>query len=239
MTLWLVSPAYQRFALSDICFAQRADVLDSLRAAGVECEQVVVADDDNLDIAREHGFHTVECPNTPLGAKFNAGWEYAYRQGAEWVSHIGSDGWILADYYRHDFESHLLYTSPRYAVVDQDGARLFAMDIGGDYGTGPFVVHRSRLDRYKGRPIDDGLPKGIDTSLFRNLARGGSAWEWMEPDPLALVGFKSRPQIVSYDELLRAWPGEEYCDPFDTLRTRYRARHVDAVEALYEERPWL
>src|ERR1051325_10020747 len=97
-SLWFVTPAWQRYELSAVCFDQRLLVMDALRAAGVEAQCVVVADDENLDLARERGFARVEQDNEWLRRRFNDGIEYAAYQGATRIVPIGSDSWIDPDY---------------------------------------------------------------------------------------------------------------------------------------------
>ena len=99
MSVWFVTPAWRRFALSAVCFEQRRRVIDELAAHGIEAHCVVVADDRNLALAREAGFETVKRDNRWLGSRFNDGIEYAGLHGAEWIVPIGSDSWIDPAYF--------------------------------------------------------------------------------------------------------------------------------------------
>ena len=89
MSIWFVTPSWQRYDLSAVCFDQRLDVIRTLAEHGIEAHCVVVADDENLDLARERGFATVEQDNEWLGRRFNDGIEYACRNGASRVVPIG------------------------------------------------------------------------------------------------------------------------------------------------------
>lgn len=51
-----VTPAWKRYELTRLCLWQRRLACDSLFEAGIYATSVVIADDDNLDIAREFGF---------------------------------------------------------------------------------------------------------------------------------------------------------------------------------------
>lgn len=59
----LITPAFRRYALSEICLRQHREAIDALDNMGIDAQQVVIADDENLDIAKELGFLTVESPN--------------------------------------------------------------------------------------------------------------------------------------------------------------------------------
>src|ERR1035437_1174260 len=97
--LWFVTPAWGRFEIVAVCLEQRARVIAELAADGIEAHQVVIADDENLDIARALGADVVESPNV-VARKFNDGMEYAGKHGADWIVPIGSDSWIATDYLR-------------------------------------------------------------------------------------------------------------------------------------------
>jgi hypothetical protein len=77
--------------LTTIMLSYRKEVLEpACERAGVHCETVVIADDANLEMAEALGFHTVKAPNV-LGAKFNAGYEFAVENGFDWAFHVNSD----------------------------------------------------------------------------------------------------------------------------------------------------
>ena len=100
MSMWFVTPAWQRYELTAVCLRQRQWVIEQLADHGIEARCVVVADDENLDIARALGFDVVEQRNDRgLGRKFNDGYEHAARAGATWIVPIGSDSWIDPRYF--------------------------------------------------------------------------------------------------------------------------------------------
>ena len=53
MSVWFVTPAWRRYELSAVCFDQRAAVIKTLAAAGIEAHCVVIADDGNLALGTE------------------------------------------------------------------------------------------------------------------------------------------------------------------------------------------
>jgi glycosyltransferase involved in cell wall biosynthesis len=100
VNIWLVSPAWRRFAVTELALAERRWLCDELTSRGLSAHGVIVGDDDNLEIAEHYGFDRVEFPNDRgLGAKFNAGFKHALDNGADYVIHIGSDDWVHPDFF--------------------------------------------------------------------------------------------------------------------------------------------
>src|SRR6187551_1252597 len=94
-SLWFIVPAYGRFDIARVCLKQLRRSCDAITRGGIRADAVVVADDENLDIAHENGFHGYEQANEPLGRKWNDGYELACREGqADYVVPFGSDDWI-------------------------------------------------------------------------------------------------------------------------------------------------
>src|SRR5687767_4792022 len=98
-SLWFVVPAFGRVELARICLRQLRRTCDALQAEGVEATAVVIADDENLDAARELGFGTIERDNRAVSRKFNDGIQLALdpaynpRPG-DYVVPCGSDDWV-------------------------------------------------------------------------------------------------------------------------------------------------
>ena len=148
--LYFVTPAWRRFALSAVCFDQRLGVMDELAAMGIEAHCVVVADDENLELARARGFDTVERDNDWLARRFNDGIEYAGSHGADWIVPVGSDSWVQADYFAPLPEEGEVRTSTYLCTVTAD--RLAHLEIKPNHGGGPYIVPRSMLEPSRFRP---------------------------------------------------------------------------------------
>ncbi len=222
MSVWFVTPAWQRYALSAVCFEQRALVMDELEQAGVEARQVVIADDENLDIARGLGFETIEQNNDWLGRRFNDGTEYAAKHGAEWIVPIGSDSWIDPAYFLPLPQRLLTRTSKLYAVVTED--RLASLSVGGTRA-GPYMFNRRQLERTKFRPSADKISRNIDHTTIRNVGR--VRWEERDLHDLQYIGFRGHPHITTYERLWARWGVTEFDDPWVRLATRYPADLVE------------
>ena len=220
--LWFVTPCWQRYELTAVCLEQRRRVIDQLAHNGIDAHCVVIADDDNLDIARSFGFDTVERDNEWLGRKFNDGFEYAARHGAEWIVPIGSDSWIDPWYFIPLPEAHLTRTSAMYAAVDTD--RMAMLNVRGRNGAGPYVIHRDRLPA-SFRPSRDDLKRYIDSSTVAGLR--GVQWDQRDLHALQYIGFRGEPHLTPYERLWKAWGNAEVDEPWLELTKFYPARLVE------------
>jgi len=234
VSVWFVIPAWRRPALSAVCFEQLASVIGTLRAAGVESEAVVIADDENLDVARSMDFQTLERDNSGLGRKFNDGQEYAGRQGAEWIVPIGSDSFVDPAYFLPLPKVEVTRTSGMYAMVT---ARRMAELKVGWIGAGPRMYHRSVLEPTGFRPAPDHIMRTIDSHSVRGITRSlGHAidWEWRDLHPLQYIGFRYPPYITGYGSLVRTWGVRERANPWDRLAAVYPPDLVKRVRTLME-----
>lgn len=249
MNIWLVSPAFRRPAVTRLALAQRRWLCDTLETRGHEAHSVIVADDENLDVAREYGFDTVEMANTDLGMKFNAGFQYAAGQGADIFVHIGSDDWVHPDVfnilnridlskppqvdwdeldkakvYRH--APHVV-SQRRATIADLTRGRLTRCNITGSRGCIPWLIPRCVMEANRFAPIPLGLKRGMDGALARSL-RARPNWIYQRAENDWLVDFKSRVNITSYGDLSSIAVGPE-CD-FSVLRSSYPGELVDMAE---------
>lgn len=227
-SLWFVTPAWRRFELSGVCFEQRARVIETLALTGVEARCVVIADDENLDIARSFGFDTVERNNDWLGRKFNDGIEYAGKHGADFIVPIGSDSWIDPNYFSRLESGNGTRTSRLYAVVTGD--RLAELRVANANGAGPYVFRRSLFTRSGFRPANDLLRKNIDSSTVKGIGQP-IRWERHELYPLQYIGFRGTPHLTRYGRLFSKWGVRELSDPWEALADHYPLDLVNRAKA--------
>jgi hypothetical protein len=223
MILYFVTPAWQRFALSAVCFDQRLEVIAALAKRGIEAHCVVIADDENLELARARGFDTVERDNEWLGRKFNDGIEYAGTHGADWIVPIGSDSWIDPAYFVR-IPRRAARTSRKYAVVTADRIAELTVERG---GAGPYILPAAALRRSGFRPSDDQLKRGVDGSTLQGL--GPVTWTYRDLHPLQYIGFRGTPHLTTYDRLWQHWGVFESDDPWNQLAEHYSPALVDAA----------
>jgi hypothetical protein len=233
MTIWFVTPAFRRYELSAVCFAQRRRVIDILAERGIAARCVVVADDENIDLALEQGFDVVEQDNEWLGRKFNDGIEYACRNGASRVVPIGSDSWIDPAYFLPLPLRDVTRTSGLYCVVEAD--RMAEINVDDIKGAGPYVLDRRPLSFSKFRPARDDIKRGVDRSTIKGI-RMQLRWRRHDVHPFQYVGFRGIPHLTPYAGLVDKWGVREHSDPWSILARYYpldlveRARSVMASQ---------
>lgn len=233
MNVWLVTPAWRRYAITEFVLAQRADLRDVLAARGITCQTVVVADDDNLDIADSHGFPTVEMGNDRLGAKVNAGFRYALEQGADWAAFIGSDDWLHQDLFAP------LTTQPRtsvlaghqFAVVDMNAGELTVLGVRGRYGVPPWFLPRWVLEQVGGKPAEDDRRRALELSIQKGVEPFGLEWVFHDPHPLARVDFKTDVNMTPYKAVAGSLGVATIADPWADLGRWYPQHLVDQAAA--------
>lgn len=232
MDVWLVTPAWRRFAVTRLVLAQRRVLCDELAARGITASCVVIADDENLDIAAELGFDTVEMDNSQLGRKLNAGFRYSAAQGADYLAFVGSDDWLHPDLFAPLLDEPGCVISGRIlALCDLLGGRLRYVAGRGRQGVIPWLIPRAALEPCGFAPLPDGQNRGLDLHLA--LALADAEWRFHDPHPLARVDFKSHLNMTPYGAA-RAIGGEK-SDPWGELATRYPADLVALAESTAAE----
>lgn len=247
-SLWFIVPAHGRVEVAAVCLRQLRRTCDTLTENGILASAVVIADDDNLGVARDLGFATVERENRPLGRKWNDGYELAGAAGVDYVVPFGSDDWI-------DPRAILAAPLPgprevrcflRSAVVREDGRRLARLHVlygSGDglQGDGVRIIPTSLLEPCGFRPAEEDRDRAIDTSVWRTLARLGAPprYTYFDLHPLQVIDWKSGGgwQLNSYADCLRFCEGPELHDPFVAVAEFYPDESVEEMRALYAPAP--
>lgn len=232
MDVWLVTPAWRRFSVTRLALAQRRVLCDELAARGITASCVVVADDENLEIAAEHGFETVEVGNSQVGRKLNAGLGYAAAQGADYLAFVGSDDWLHPDLFEPLLDEPGCVVSGRIlALCDLVGGRLRYVAGRGRQGVIPWLIPRAALEPCGFAPLPDAQNRGLDLNLA--LALADAEWRFHDPHPLARVDFKSDLNMTPYRAALGY--GGERLDPWEALATAYPADLVALAERTARE----
>jgi len=224
--LWFVTPAWRRFALSAVCFEQRRQVMAELTERGIEAHCVVVADDENLELAQAAGFETVERDNDYLARRFNDGMEYAAKHGADWIVPVGSDSWVQADYFDPLPTNGAIRTSTYLCTVTSD--RLAHLEITPNHGGGPYLLRRAQLERSHFRPAQELTNRNIDRSTIGGLG-GPISWELRDLNRFQHISFRGDPHLTTYEKLWYHWGVEEHRDPWEQLAEHYAPALVDAA----------
>lgn len=260
-SLWFVVPAHGRKDLSAICLRQLRSTCDALVDEGIDASAVVVADDGNLDTARELGFATVRRSNQFLSAKFNDGIQLACDPSlnprpADYVVPCGSDDWVDHRIFLQGLPSgHTVLAFRHAAFVDETGSQIVSREITYEGGVGIRVYPRSMLarrrrlgrDRRTGqlvyapryRPADEDRERACDTSILVNVKKtfngAGPLIRYADLHPFQIVDWKSAAQQLNqFDAIVGRFPrGERPSDPFETLRTIFPSEPLDEMRAHY------
>jgi hypothetical protein len=234
VTLYFVTPAYGRLELSEVCFDQRVHVIETLAEHGVSAKCVVIADDGNLDLARDRGFDVVVQDNQWLGRKFNDGIEYAFRNGASRVIPIGSDSWIDPAYFLPMPPRNITRTSSLYCVVTAD--RLAELRVDDTKGAGPYILDRQLLRASRYRPAKDEISRGVDGSTIKGI-HYRIRWQRHDIHPFQYIGFRGETSLNTYAGLKEAWGVAEHLDPWAVLAEHYPAELVERAHAVMAVQP--
>lgn len=239
LSFWFITPAWRRYEISAICFAQRQWACDVLRDHGIDADVCVIADDENLDIAQELGQATVRRPNISLGSKFNVGYEFAASRDIDFVCPIGSDSWVDPGFiidHLPDPASRTVVYSRHYAVVRPDGKARAQLLV--EYEGGTTMFYPTSLFKHcRYRPIDENAQRGCDGQTIAAARRGGPVrFEISERHLLETVSFQTELQVTNYENLIGRWGVGESGKPFDGLDRIYPVELVDRMRDLYRVR---
>jgi glycosyltransferase involved in cell wall biosynthesis len=224
-----VTPAVGRFAVTRLALAQRANLRDELALRGVTATCVVIADDENLDIAREYGFDTIERENV-LGRKVNAGFELAGKQGADYIAFIGSDDWMHPDLFS-PLGANRVYAGHEITVIDLLTGQAKHLGWRHRHGVPPWFIPSGALERCNFRPCEDVATEGMEFQIGRWL--GDLQWYMHDPHPMTRVDFKSDEGLTSYEQITRAVAGKE--GKIGELEHWYSSDLVNMALALRDE----
>jgi len=247
-SICILSAAWGRFDLTRLVLAQRQRVCEELASRGVDAGMLIVADDENLDIAREYGADTVEAPNKPLGGKWNAGLVHAADSGVDWIVWIGSDDWLHPAVFDPIFDRDesalpLILSGHRLAIVDMATGRLQRIETPSPYGAIPWILDarliRDARHRRNGERlglIEPAVSRGLDGALIKALRRGRVNFDWRydNPNDFRCVDFKTRANITPYEGLARNLGVGDPEPAWETLAEHFPAELVQKAADLSE-----
>lgn len=216
--------------------AQRRWLCDTLASRGLTANSVIVADDENLDIAHKHGFPTVERDNSDLGAKFNAGYQYAADQGADLFVHVGSDDWIHPDTFDILDEIDLggcLVAHRNFLVVDLERNVAKRCHARGMWGSIPWLIPRSAMAAAGFAPSRGGLMRGIDAAVAIGLT---TRVDWIFQDTPAewCVDWKTKTNLTPYVGLVYTLGFGDEQEPWPLLSGFYPSDLIEQARSLSE-----
>jgi hypothetical protein len=214
--------------------------VDALEHEGTRANAVVIADDENLDTARELGFATVERDNRFTSRKFNDGIQLACDprfnpHPVDYVVPLGSDDWVDWRLFHNMPSRNGMVAFQRMSFVKEDGSELTVKHIRSEGGCGIRIWPREVMERLSYRPADEHRKRGCDTSMLLNIKEHVEDLriEHRDIDPLQIVDWKTHGEnLNSYADLNRH-RSELTRDPFVVLQGRWPAEALTQMQAHY------
>jgi len=242
-SLWFIVPAYGRAKLAAICLRQLRRTCDALTAAGVDATAVVVADDENLETARELGFATVSRDNLFLSRRFNDGIQLALDERfnprpADYVVPCGSDDWVDHRLFLELPDDKTMFGFRTLSFVSPDGRTIRSTTLSNHVGgCGIRVYPRALMEAVGYRPADEDRKRGCDTSILTNL-RGihdhRMRVEHRPAEPHQIIDWKSPDeQVTPYESVVARHGGVDLGDPFEVLSGLWPRDALDDMRSHY------
>lgn len=230
-TLCFIVPAHGRIAIAQVCLRQLRRTCDALAGRGILASAVVVADDENLELAGENGFAAYEQNNWQLGRKLNDGYQIAGRAGFDFMAPCGSDDWIDPDWIRLPQDGETIGTHLS-TVVNEDCSRMALLNI--RFGDGIRIFRRDTLERIGFRPADDDRRRAMDTSTHNGVSQTGARLVFHDTHPLCIVDFKSSENLNDYDGCMRHFGRRnETTDVWAQLAKVYPTEAIAEMQAIH------
>jgi hypothetical protein len=237
-SLWFIVPAHGRVSLARICLRQLRRTCDALIDEGIEATAVVIADDENLDTARELGFGVVERSNDFTSAKYNDGIQLALDENynprpADYVVPCGSDDWVDYRLFLDLPPADTMVGFQRLSFVRPDGREMVQRFVDVRGGCGIRIYPREIMAVLGYRPADEDRKRACDTSIITNLWRA-SRFKVIhrELDPRQIVDWKSDDiQLNPYESLTFHKVFAKPQDPFSALVDLYPDEALNEMAA--------
>lgn len=221
-------PARGRFDVTRLALGQQRSLADNLASRGITIDCLIVANDENLEVAEEFGFCGLERRNEPLGWKINEGFEQVCRDGADYAAFIGSDDWLHPDFFAAlDPDGATVLSGHEITVVDLVRQRLRHLGWRRPHGVPPWLLPRRVLKAVHWRPCVDHLDRGMEGGLRTRLQPLDVRWQLHDPHPMTRVDFKSHVGMTAYDAVAASLGIGEELDPWPELERFYPERLVN------------
>jgi hypothetical protein len=242
-SLWFIVPAHGRAQLASICLRQLRRTCDALVEEGIDATAVVIADDENLDTARDLGFATIWRANDFVSAKYNDGIQLAcdpeYNpRPADYVVPCGSDDWVDYRLFLDLPPADTMVGFQRLSFVREDGKEMVQRFVDVRGGCGIRIYPREIVAMLGYRPADEDRRRACDTSIITNL------WKacrfkvvHRELDPRQIVDWKSPDvQLNPYESLTFHKILQNPQDPFTALADLYPEDALREMKEHYAQR---
>lgn len=239
--LLFVVPAHGRLELSAVCLRTLRWTCDELAGVGIHASAIVVACDENLDVARDLGFGTVERDNDSVSRRFNDGIQLACDPAfnprpADYVVTLGSDDWIDPAVLAELPGPNEILVYREIAVVREDGREVAVAKLG-RLGWGIRAYPRELVARspIPFRPAAEDMSSGCDASVYGGVIRGGARPRVVYGDrhDRQIVDWKSSGRQIHEYRAVTARSRDRQGDPFEGLDLVYPPASVAAMREVY------
>lgn len=238
--VFIVTPAWNRYDVSKIVFSNFYEIKNILKPK-MDLRVVVIADDLNLKIAKKFGFDTVATKNDFLGRKFNDGYEFAFKNGADIAIPVGSDSLITHEIISSSVslsgENNIVFSS-MHSVIREDGKSIGAIKTAsssGNMNKGALWLYRRDMMKKAGlRPCADNIGSGCDRSTISGLLKKSKAkFVLNDIDFYQHVGIKSKNlQICKYSDYTSQFVNQK-TNLYEILEKSFSKKIVSAVKSHY------
>lgn len=222
-------PACGRPDVTRLALTGHRWLAEQLAARGITTTCLIVADDDNLEVADEFGYPGLERRNEPLGWKINEGFEHLCREGADAAAFIGSDDWLHPDLF-DGIDGETILSGHEITVVDLVNPRLRHLGWRRPHGVPPWLIPRRILKTVGWRPCEDHQDRGMEGSISRKLQPFDIQWTMHDPHPMTRVDFKSGIGMTGYDQIASSIGIGPDREPWTELTHQYPQTLVRVAE---------
>lgn len=248
LNIWMVVPCWKRPEITEIVFQEFRWVKKKVKGH-VNLNIVAVGDECNLEIARRHGFHAISSPNDYLGRKFNDGYEYAYKNGADYVIPVGSDSWIHPDVFiktnarlEGEFKPGTIMYSTMHAMINETGTELGLIKMlpqNNEYNKCSLLFYPRDLAESCGfRPCYEKQKSSCDRSTLENIMKKNKNVSFLynkDFNPVQYLAFKNKKvQLWNYEEYKAQFKKREE-NPWEYLEEFYPKELLDYGRSYYEK----
>lgn len=239
--LWFIVPAHGRLGLSRICLGLLAQTCEQLHQYEIEATAVVIADDENLELAESLGFATVRRDNDQVGRKLNDGYQLACDpdfnpRPADWAVPIGTDDWVLPEIFETLPRPDRIGMFRLMGCVDETRTKLARLKVPYLGGCGIRLMPSSLLALTGYRPCEEDRGQALDTSTLREIRKANRRrmpdFVELDRNPYQIVDWKSNDHQLHPFLELRPYKHGDCGDPFSELKDVYPAWALEAVRDL-------
>tara|TARA_Y100000034_G_scaffold104801_1_gene131621 strand:- start:741 stop:1475 length:735 start_codon:yes stop_codon:yes gene_type:complete len=216
--IFIITPVWKRCKITKIIFYNFYRIKNSLEGH-IDLNFVVIGDDANLDIAKEYNFFTLKQNNDYLGRKFNDGFEFSIKNGADAVVPVGSDSLITDSIIKSgsllSSRGNIVF-STKHSLLNETGKKIGCINtasLNKNQNKGALWFYgRKLLSKVNGRPCDDFKKSSCDRSTIENLIKANKNIVFKENNQsyyehLAIKNKKV--QIWKYNDYIRQFVKED------------------------------